>query len=310
MADSSANTGTPVVSIGLPVYNGARWLPETIDSILGQTFRDFELVISDNASTDDTQAVCEAYAARDSRVRYERLPENRGAAYNYNAVFHRSVAPLFKWAGHDDLLDPTYLEACVAAFRQSGPDVIIAFPKTRIINEHGAWVEDFEDRLDLRGDDPVERLCRFSRQFRLCSPCFGVIRRDVLARTPLIAPYVSSDVPLLAELSLLGKFWELPERLFSRRVHDESSRQGRTTIAQVARWFHPKARRPWMPVRMMLFFEIHKAILRSPLPAATRARAAVAFSVAWIGRRVRVALGRWRRRLLPSRINGISTQEN
>ena len=99
----------PRVSIGLPVYNGANWLPETIDSILGQTYSNFELVISDNASTDTTQEVCEGYALRDARVRYERLPENLGAAFNYNRVFERSVAPYFKWAGHDDLLDPAYL---------------------------------------------------------------------------------------------------------------------------------------------------------------------------------------------------------
>ncbi len=290
-------SSVPAVSIGLPVYNGAHWLPETIDSILGQTFGDFELVISDNASTDATRDVCNSYARKDPRVLYDRLPENRGAAFNYNRVFERARAPLFKWAGHDDLLDPTYLAACLAAFEHAGPDVVIVYPKTRIIDEHGEWVTDFEDRLDLRSDDPVQRLCDFAARYRLCSPCFGVIRRDVLSRTPLIAPYVSSDVPLLAELALMGKFFELPERLFSRRVHDESSRQGRTTLAQVARWFDPKARRPIMPVRMLLFFEIHRVIRRAELAPADRRRAALSFSAVWIERRLRVAAGGLRRRI-------------
>ena len=112
----------PRVSIGLPVYNGERWLAEALDSLLAQTYSDFELIISDNGSTDDTQAICEEYAARDRRIRYIRQEINRGLAWNWNCVFEESAGDYFKWAACDDLYHPTFLERCVQILDQY-PDV-------------------------------------------------------------------------------------------------------------------------------------------------------------------------------------------
>ena len=108
--------GTPRVSIGMPVYNGAQFLEQAIESILAQTFTDLELVISDNASDDDTAAISNVYARKDSRIRYHRQSRNVGAAANYNFVFARSRGTFFKWAAHDDLTAPTFVERCVGAF--------------------------------------------------------------------------------------------------------------------------------------------------------------------------------------------------
>ena len=99
----------PRVSIGLPVYNGENFLEFALDSILGQTFQDFELIISDNASTDATESICRRYAAKDSRIRYYRNPNNQGAAQNYNRVFALARGEYFKWAAHDDVCKPNYL---------------------------------------------------------------------------------------------------------------------------------------------------------------------------------------------------------
>ena len=104
---------TPKVSIGLPVYNGEPFLSETIDAILAQTFKDFELIICDNASTDDTERICRRYAARDKRISYYRQHHNIGAAGNFNRVFNLSSGEYFKWAAHDDLIAPEYLARCV-----------------------------------------------------------------------------------------------------------------------------------------------------------------------------------------------------
>ena len=99
-------TDGPRVSIGLPVYNGDNYLAETLDSILAQTFTDFELIISDNGSTDRTEAICRRYAAQDHRVRYVRNPSNLGAARNYKRAFELARGEYFKWNGHDDPLAP------------------------------------------------------------------------------------------------------------------------------------------------------------------------------------------------------------
>lgn len=99
----------PKVSIGMPVFNGAEYIREALDSLLGQTFSDFELIISDNASSDETETICRKYAQRDSRIRYVRQSENKGAAANFGFVLDRAKADLFMWAAYDDLWAPNYL---------------------------------------------------------------------------------------------------------------------------------------------------------------------------------------------------------
>lgn len=107
--ESSVPARKPAVSIGMPVYNGAQYIREALDSLLAQTFSDFELIISDNASSDATKAICEEYARRDSRIRYVRQSENKGAAANFRFVLDRAKADLFMWAAYDDLWAPNYL---------------------------------------------------------------------------------------------------------------------------------------------------------------------------------------------------------
>lgn len=118
-------TDRPRLSIGLPVYNGEEYLAESLDALLGQTYGDFELVISDNASTDGTQDICREYAARDARIRYLRQPRNIGATPNHNQVFAECRGELFKWASHDDLYGRDLLRRCVEAL-DARPEVILA----------------------------------------------------------------------------------------------------------------------------------------------------------------------------------------
>jgi len=98
----------PRLSIGLAVYNGENYLAESLDALLGQSYDDFELIISDNASTDGTADICRRYEKQDSRIRYIRQPLNIGLAPNHNFVFRQSRGELFKWASHDDLYAPTW----------------------------------------------------------------------------------------------------------------------------------------------------------------------------------------------------------
>jgi glycosyltransferase involved in cell wall biosynthesis len=115
----------PRLSIGLPVYNGENYLAESIDALLGQSYEDFELIISDNASTDGTADICRRYGKQDSRIRYVRQQRNIGLVPNHNFVFRQSRGELFKWASADDLYARDLLQRCVAALDEH-PDVVLA----------------------------------------------------------------------------------------------------------------------------------------------------------------------------------------
>jgi hypothetical protein len=280
----------PVVSLGMPVFDGERYMAETIDSILKQDVDGLELIVSDNASTDATEEIARSYAARDPRVRYVRNERNLGAARNYNQLVDLAKGRYFKWAGYDDLLQPGYVRRCVEVL-DAELEVVLAYPRTDIIDGAGRFIRHHDDNLHLRSPDPVARVRGFAASFTLCNPCFGIIRRDVLMRTSLVQPFVSSDIPLLVELALLGQWHEVPERLFLRRIHGTSSRQGRLTMPQVARWFEPSRSRPLAP-RTRMLTESLRSIERADLPGAIRARAATAFLSTWALRRARVRGGK------------------
>lgn len=289
MSNRSIGRAGARLTVGMPVYNGERYMAETIDTILGQDVDGLELIVSDNCSTDATAEIVKDVMSRDDRVRYVRNESNVGAARNYNQLVEFSQAPLFKWAGYDDLLRPGYLARCLEVL-DAEADVVIAYPRTTIIDGDGNVVREHDDKLHLRQPDPVARVRAFTRDFTLCNPCFGVIRRDVLRRTSLVRPYVSSDVPLLVELALLGQWHEVPERLFERRIHDTSSRQGKVTMQDVAQWFDPSKSRPIAP-RTRVAYESLRAIERADLPAPVRRKAAAVYLATWTARRARVRGG-------------------
>ena len=106
---------TPRVTIGLPVFNGERFLRESVESVLGQDFGDLELLVADNASTDATLDIVHEFAAADRRVRVLRSDRNRGAAWNYNRLVGEARGELFRWHAHDDVLLPAAVQRCVTA---------------------------------------------------------------------------------------------------------------------------------------------------------------------------------------------------
>jgi glycosyltransferase involved in cell wall biosynthesis len=222
----------------MPVYNGERFLRESLNSLLAQTFRDFELIISDNASTDQTEQICREYAAKDPRIRYDRNETNLGASKNYNRVFELSTGEYFKWAAADDLCAPTMLEQCVCILDQN-PEVVVCYPKTNIIDEDGRTLEHYEDGLNLQSETASDRFRQFFRAVGECNAVFGLIRSNVLRQTALVGNYIASDNPLLAELSLYGRFCEIPEFLFYRRHHLHAY-SSQTDIGQLLEFYDPK----------------------------------------------------------------------
>lgn len=211
----------PYVSFGLPVYNGANFLTEAVESILAQTFEDFELIISDNASTDGTDAICKAYAAKDQRIRYYRNERNMGAAWNFNRVFELSSGRYFKWANHDDLIAPDFLVKCVEVLDQD-PGVVLCHSKTRIVDERGNPLIDVEISLNTDSPKPAIR-CRDLVGAHLCFQIFGLIRASTLRKTPLMGSYSHADGILLLRLGLLGRFHEICEYLFFFRHFPQQS---------------------------------------------------------------------------------------
>ncbi|MQA03025.1 MAG: glycosyltransferase [Streptosporangiales bacterium] len=211
------STSTPRLSVGLPVYNGERYLGEALDALLGQTYRDFELIISDNASTDATRQICARYAERDDRIRYFRQPTNTGAAENHNFVFRQARGELFKWASHDDLYGRRLLEKCVAAL-DDDPQVVLAHAWQALIGAEGEVLEQIDYPLATDAPTAAERFA--SMLFTVGGDDFyGVIRSDVLRRTRLQESFHHADRVIVADLALQGRFHQVPEVLYFRRDH-------------------------------------------------------------------------------------------
>lgn len=256
----------------MPTYNGSRFIRQTLDGLLSQTVENFELIISDNASTDDTEDICREYASRDGRIRYVRQSQNRGAAWNYNYVFRKAGGRYFKWSADDDLCAPTYLQECVSVL-ESDPDVVVAFTQAPHIDLNGDVTGNAELGFPVGGDEPHIRFRHLITVGHDCRPVFGLIRTDVLKTTPLIRGYVGSDRGLIAELTLRGRFVEIQEDLQFRRIHPRGTQRSYAGRAsERLKWFDPsKANgmylREWELLRSYL-----GGIMRSRLNATERVR--------------------------------------
>ena len=179
------------------MYNGERYLEESIDSILAQTFTDFELVISDNASTDRTEAICRRYEESDSRVRYHRNAENIGGANNHNLTFELARGDLFRWASYDDVCAPELLERCVAVL-DDDPAVTLCYSAVASIDEHGERIEVIS-RNNADGRRPHQRFAGVAGSRDYCEETYGIIRSEVFGSTRLQQNYTGSDRTLLSE---------------------------------------------------------------------------------------------------------------
>jgi len=231
----------PRVTIGLPVRNGERYLEQALRSLLSQSFEDFELIISDNSSTDRTAEISQDIARQDSRVRYHRFTEDVGAARNFNTVFHLGTARYFKWAAHDDVHHPDYISACSRVLDERS-DIVLAHSKVELIDSNGAVLRLLDEGLESASSaDVVQRFSALIGSDHWCTSIFGLIRRDVLARTRLIEGFTSSDRVLLAELALRGRFHTVPRTLFQNREHPHRSIRS-TDIRSAERriWFSPE----------------------------------------------------------------------
>jgi len=174
----------PRVSIGMAVYNGEAFLAQSLEALLKQTYRNFELIICDNCSTDRTQEICRTFAAADSRIHYHRNEANIGAPRNFNLAFSFARGEYFKWSGADDICAPEFIEKCVNVLERH-PELALCYPKTVWIDARSQPIQPYDDFLDMPFPSPSRRLKHLLWNIRQCNANFGVVRTSIMRRTKL-----------------------------------------------------------------------------------------------------------------------------
>jgi glycosyltransferase involved in cell wall biosynthesis len=286
----------PTVSIGLPVYNGANFLRASINSILAQEYSDWELIITDNASTDETEAICREYAARDSRVQYVRNETNIGASGNYNKCFDLARGTYFKWQAHDDECHPSMLGRCIEYLDAAPSHVTMVYPLGELIDGSGKTITPVLDHIESHDSRPHRRLARVLWDLNMCDPVFGMFRSDYLRRTQLIGPFFGADYVLLGELAMLGEIHELPEVLFRLRAHEKRSVKANAKKSDLAAWYDPKLGKKRLVLGNWdrMAWEMFKSAKGFPLPFGEKLKCCATVVAVHYWRRFKNAGGRWK----------------
>jgi glycosyltransferase involved in cell wall biosynthesis len=258
-----------LLTVCVPVYNGERFLGQCLDSLLSQTYRNFVLVISDNASTDRTQEICERYAQADSRIRYSRNRVNIGMYGNFNRVLGLVRTPYVKLANADDFWAPTMLADAMEQM-QADPSLALCYPRAVLVNEDGSEIRRYEKSLDLMDEDPALRFRRVLTELGLVNQLMGVMRTEAFRSVHPLMHNTNADVVFLAELSLHGKIKELPKFQFFRRFHQESSSWARESEShQIRRVLRDGTRRIHLPT-WKHHWGLVRAVLRSSIGFAAK----------------------------------------
>jgi hypothetical protein len=263
----------PRMTVAIPVYNGERHLEVAIESILAQTFSDFQLIVCDNASTDSTPRIVADFAARDRRVRHHRNPMNIGLLANFNLAFQLGrQSPYFKWAAVDDLCAPTLLEECVRVL-DAEPDVVLCHSRTSIIGTDGSILYAHpHDGLGTDVADPATRFSELIRVYHWCVSQFGVMRVDAVDGSTPFRRHAHADRVFLAQLALRGRIHELSETLFFFRRHEQAASALASRPHRYAWALRPESRgRPVFP-SWRLLFELVRAVDRAPITATEKVR--------------------------------------
>lgn len=249
------SSSAPMVSVGLPVYNGEKYIERALDSLLAQDFTDFEVVICDNGSNDATVEICQGYAARDQRIQLHRNPENIGLVGNFNRTFELSRGKYFKWAAHDDWHAPESVRLSVELMEQN-PAAVACATGVSIVDEHGTEFDRWIPSVDLRTPQTHTRFHRLIWMMGETHLLFGLIRSSSLSKTSLMQPYLASDRTLLAELSLLGPIVHSPVILHFYTVSTVARRNYRPSLH-----YDPKNRGS-LPLRTYRLIYKHLGVVR------------------------------------------------
>ncbi len=191
-----------LITVGLPVYNSERYLRQSLDSLLAQTFPHFVLIISDNASTDGTAQICQQYAAADSRIRYSRNEANIGNPRNFNRVAGLADTKYLKWSTADDFWEPSFLERALEVMERDAT-IALCYPQAVLVDANGRNAKDYDDVLHLVQEDPADRFVALLNNIKLAHQHLGLIRMAHLQRTQLLGSYVASDINSASRVELV-----------------------------------------------------------------------------------------------------------
>jgi hypothetical protein len=274
-------SNAPRVSIGLPVYDGERYLRAALDGLLSQTVADFELIIADNASTDDTEAICREYGGGDPRIRYLRTPTNVGSLRNFNLTFGDARGAYFKWAAHDDLLKPEFLARCLEPLERD-PTVVLSHSYTRIIDEHGTAIGDYANDLGHASDArPSRRFRDVLAEDRWCFEFYGAVRASALRSTRLLGGHVGADRRFSPSSLCAAALQRCPTTCFSAETTPNAQFVG-FGPSSTCRLRESRARGPHRVLpHWRILVEYARAVHGAGLPAAERAHCYAAL-VRWL----------------------------
>lgn len=270
---SNTSSERVIVTVGIPVFNGERYLGGALDSLKNQSLDDIRIVIGDNASTDSTESICREAARDDPRIEYHRHERNLGAHRNYNFVLDQADSKYFKWAAHDDICRPRYLEACVEAL-EDDRESVLAYPNAIHIDEEGEEMRphEYDGTIDL--GSPADRFITYFRAHDYFMPIFGVFRTHVLKSCVPMADFAGSDKILLAEAALRGRFTLVEDYLFLHRQHANSSVNALPNARLRTEWFDPDNAGSPTPVAIKQTLGYLRGIAKSPVGLRDKARSA------------------------------------
>ncbi len=246
-----SDTSYPLVSIGVPVFNGEKSLENAIECLLEQDYPNLEIIISDNASTDATQNICEKYSRNESRIKYFRTEENLGAIWNFNHVFELSTGKYFMWAAHDDLRESSFVSSCVDKLEQH-PDAVLCQAHT------ANYIEGNDEVLYVANLDSFDNEISLSERYRETLKCFpataiyGVYRSSAVHKTQLYQNCIATDLAFIQELSMYGQFIQVPRVLFKYYARKEWN-----TVEQDFYFFIGKKYKPWWYLPFVVLFFNH-----------------------------------------------------
>jgi glycosyltransferase involved in cell wall biosynthesis len=265
-----------IVTIGIPVRNGEAYIGSALASLASQTFSDFKVCISDNASTDRTIEICRAFCSNDSRFTLLGNPTNIGLFPNFARVLGLARTRYFMWLAHDDYLDPTYLALAIERL-ETDKSTVLFQTNVNVIAEDGTALKLEIANRDLESPDPVGRFRSWIAKPVFSLELFGVTRREALMRAGPMEGFIGSDRVLLSRLVLTGKFAYSDRYLFFNRDHTDRSCRGHPREVQR----DASGRRRWMPPQALVYDGFVKAVCDAPLSLAQKRRCWIALGYWW-----------------------------
>ena len=263
MSEEHSLKKAPIVSIGMPVYNGGELLKLAIESLLKQEFTDFELIITDNASTDNTEETCQSYAKQDSRIKYIRRDKNYGASNNSILAYRQSVGKYYVFASHDDQWHPRFVSSCIKILDEK-PNAVLAVPALQFLNPfNGTFCEQHYPPLHTEGLNTRSKVAAIFNETNIGFNIYGMFRKSALSKINIELDCYGADVVILMQMIFLGDVIFIPQKLFYYRLNNKSAQEQMDSIRKISNEKH--LTKPYTSLTINLLRAIVNSDITEPL---------------------------------------------